>query len=162
VDSVKADDSEVIVAIQPAADNPPKPGSNPIAPAVAVSKTPEKPAKSQSLSNEELWPALLEALKKHHHTLYGIIRMAEPTFTEQNSLKLTFSFALHQKRLSEANNRKLLFETIESLTGRQMDVELILDNGKGPKPKAPPAAVPHDGSLSTINNIFSGAELLES
>jgi DNA polymerase-3 subunit gamma/tau len=125
-----------------------------------------KPAKTQShspMSNEELWPAVLDALKKKHNTLYGIVRMAQPNFISEDTLELTFTFAFHQKRLSGAENRQLLLDTIESLSGRQLMVEYVLDSTSSPKQKAaPPPPAPEDDSLSTINNIFSGAELLES
>jgi DNA polymerase-3 subunit gamma/tau len=130
-------------------------------------KTAPKPksANATPLANEELWPAVLEALKKKHNTLYGIVRMAEPSFPEEDTLQLTFAFAFHQKRLSEAENRRLLLETIESLTGRQLTVEYLLNTGKkSSSQSAAPKTVtpPNDDDLSTINNIFSGAELLES
>jgi DNA polymerase-3 subunit gamma/tau len=163
-ESVKIDDSEVTVAIQPAAENPPSKGSNPATPAKATSKTPEKSVKNQSLSNDELWPAVLQALKKKHNTLYGIVRMAQPSFVGEDTLQLTFGFAFHKKRLSEAENRQLLLDTIESLTGRQITVEYLL-NASAPQAPAAPSVDPppqSDDSLSTINNIFSGAELLES
>jgi hypothetical protein len=124
--------------------------------------TPTKPA--GSIPNEDLWPAVLQALKQKHNTLYGIVRMAKPSFPNENTLQLTFGFAFHQKKLNEAANRQLLLDTIEQLSGRQLTVECLLDTDRSSA--APQTSqtttLPPDDSLSTINNIFSGAELLES
>jgi DNA polymerase III gamma/tau subunit len=121
------------------------------------------PATNQSISNEELWPAVLLALKQKHNTLYGIVRMAKPSFAAKDTLQLTFAFAFHQKRLNQAVNRQLLMDTIEVLAGRSLNIEYLLDTNGTPAQQATPnTSVPADDSLSTISNIFSGAELLES
>ena len=118
---------------------------------------------TQTLSNDDLWPALLLALKQTHNTLYGVVRMAKPNFPSENVLELSFAFAFHKSRLSEPANRQLLLSTIEQLTGRKMTIECILDKTVIPEKTDPqPVIVPTNDSLSTINNIFSGAELLES
>lgn len=130
---------------------------------VTPAKSSPKQTASKQLSNDELWPAVLQALKSKHNTLYGIVRMAKPSFVSENALQLTFAFAFHQKRLNEAANHQLLLNTIAELTGRNLTVECLLDSSSVPAEKAAPSTkATEDDSLSTINNIFSGAELLES
>jgi DNA polymerase-3 subunit gamma/tau len=158
---VKVDDSEVTVQITPAPDEAPLDEASP-AQAVKAAATPKTTVKKPT-NNEELWPALLQALKQKHNTLYGIVRMAKPNFADENTLQLTFAFAFHQKRLNEAANRQLLADTIEQLSGRKLVIECLLDtHGSAPRQTAQPTTVPADSGFSTINNIFSGAELLES
>jgi DNA polymerase III gamma/tau subunit len=164
-ESVKADDAEVTVEIEPEPtpeELPQPPAEEPTAvapPKTALQKTAKKPT-----NNDELWTAALEALKKKYNTIYGIVRMAQPNFEGEDTLQLTFTFAFHQKRLSQAENRQILVDTIEGLSGRKMIIEYLLESNGAKKPlPAPKAPVsPSEDNLSSINNIFSGAELLES
>ena len=138
------------------------------APAEEIEKPPKKAdtkvQPTKALSNEELLPALLDVLKKKHNTLYGVIRMAKTTFIDENTLQLSFGFAFHQKKVNEAANRQLLFDIVENLTKRKLTIEFIVDPSSTPTKitSEPAASPPDDTDLSTISNIFSGAELLES
>lgn len=113
--------------------------------------------------NETIWPEVLGILKQRHNTLYGVIRMAQPSFKESGKLVLTFGFAFHEKRIKEANNRRVLADIIHELTGQIVNVECLLD-----KAVSPPVIVPNKSAakpkpdLAAISNIFGGAELLES
>lgn len=112
-----------------------------------------------------VWPAVLQALKQQNNTLYSIVRMAEPEFSE-DSLKLTFAFAFHQKRINEDSNRKKIAAVIKELTGRTVAIECLHDKrASAPSAKAPiepVAEASDDQDLTTISNIFGDAELLES
>lgn len=110
------------------------------------------------------WQDILAALKKKYNTLYGLIRMAQPDFSG-DTVKLTFAFAFHQKRLSDAKNQQRLAEVIKEVSGQNFKVECLVDKDMKAKPKndgsdtqAPPAA--SDNTLSAISNIFGGGELL--
>jgi DNA polymerase-3 subunit gamma/tau len=129
-------------------------------------EAPKKRPVSVSAFDEAIWPTVLQQLKKRHNTLYGIVRMAQPDFGEGH-LTLAFAFPFHQKRLSESTNRKLLTDIIEETTGQVITIECTVDKlAEPPKPtiespQMPPAAS-SPADLSTISNIFGGAELLES
>lgn len=126
------------------------------------SKTEPPVLKANALLDEAIWPEVLTALKKRHNTLYGVVRMAQPEFTE-TGVKLTFAFAFHQKRINESGSQKLLSEIIEDLTGQQVMIECLLDTStKLPAPELPPEKPKSDGELAAISNIFGGGELLES
>lgn len=99
----------------------------------------------------ELWEQTLESIKKQYNTLYGIARMAQPTFDGQK-LTLTFKFTFHQKRISEAKNRKILSDIVEKLYGQPVEIACAVGDGES---KSKP-------DVSAISNIFGGAELLES
>ena len=112
-----------------------------------------------------VWPDVLQVLKERHNTLYGIIRIAQPDFSEPSTLKLAFAFAFHQKRLNENANRQKLTAIIQELTGQTVTIEGIHDQTAAP-PKLPVATdeASHepDSNLTAISNIFGEAELLES
>lgn len=125
--------------------------------------------------DEQLWPEVLNSLKKTHNTLYGIARMARPAFYE-DGLELGFTFAFHKKRFSEAKNKDVLVGVIKSLTGKEIAVNCVMVGKDAPPPPvaasrsgatlsvAQPAATgaATDPSLSAISNIFGGAEVLDS
>lgn len=109
-----------------------------------------------------VWPDILAQLKAKHNTLYGIVRMAEPTFTD-NMVSLAFAFAFHQKRASESANRQRMSDIIKELTGETVGIECILEANTTPPKLTVVVKKPEPNeSLSTISNIFGEAELLES
>lgn len=113
-----------------------------------------------------LWPLVLAALKLKYNTLYGVVRMARPSFDGDN-LQLGFTFSFHQKRISDVKNKKIIMDIIEGVSGRTIAISCILLK-PGDKPNLPPTAVagttnqttPPD--MSQINSIFGGGELLDS
>ena len=116
--------------------------------------------------DNELWPLILAALKLKHNTLYGVVRMAKPTFGV-DTLELSFTFAFHQKRINDAKNRQIIMDIIEQVSGRTILIECTLVK-PGDKLNNRPA-VTGDNSVNTsqtdinqINSIFGGGELLES
>lgn len=111
--------------------------------------------------DENLWPQILSALKQKHNTIYSIVRMARPTFSNDR-LVLAFAFAFHQKRLNDAKHRKLLADTIYELSGQNVSIECVYDKDLA---KSTPVATKETGkdpTLNAISNIFGGGELLES
>lgn len=133
----------------------------------------QPPARKTTKSDKSLstiWPELLDSLKSKHNTLYGIMRMAEPSLNG-DMLTLGFRFSFHQKRMNEPKHRQLIEDTLRQLTGTVMRVECVHDQTASPhhepiganhplvsddKPQIP------TNSIATISNIFGGAELLES
>jgi hypothetical protein len=101
--------------------------------------------------------------------------MSTPRFTD-NGLELEFNFAFHKKQISEARNKKIVSDIIQQLTGQSIMIEctLVKKGASLPAPAAvelvaeqampqPEPAISNDPSdISSISNIFGGAELLES
>jgi DNA polymerase III gamma/tau subunit len=119
-----------------------------------------KPAETGSNQlSDDTWSEILEAVRKQHNTLYSFLRMAEPSYDGKHTLMLTFRFAFHQKRISEAKN----IETLRGIIDRFMPGELsivsqVSENqiqGASSKDKSPE-------NIETISNIFGGAEVLDS
>jgi DNA polymerase-3 subunit gamma/tau len=137
-----------------------------VAPAeVETVAEPLKPkTKGSAALDETIWPEVLAGLKRKHNTLYGLVRMAQPDFTE-DGLKLTFAFAFHEKRLKESSNRQKIADIIEELTGQKISIDCAVDKDATPPKVSVTEAVSDSeakGDLSAISNIFGGGELLES
>lgn len=111
----------------------------------------------------ELWQQFLDAIKRQYNTLYGILRMATPEFTD-TQLTIKLNFAFHQRRVNEVKNRKIIADIIERLSGRALDITCVVEprQAGAPTAKAPAATKAAPEAVSAINNIFGGAELLES
>jgi hypothetical protein len=122
------------------------------------------------------WPEILSALKKHHNTLYGIIKTVRPHF-EPGQLTLECSATFYQKKLSEKTSQEKLANIIQTVTGHKVQIKSIVGEALSPDeavhvpPTLPPAeekvhtvAAPKPASpeVTTISNIFGGAEVLES
>ncbi len=138
-------------AVQPSGDPAPATDSEePDAPAAPAAATPA-PTVSTDVDATELWHQALEAIKKQYNTLYGIARMAHPTF-DGATLTLEFKFAFHQKRVSEAKNRKIFGDIVEKLYGKPVQIVCVTAPAAEPQPKP---------DVGTIAGIFGGAELLE-
>jgi DNA polymerase-3 subunit gamma/tau len=148
---IEAPHTDQQIDAQPANEDIPKP-------------KPSTSKKKTTSDAHDLWPAVLTALKQQYNTLYGVIRMAEPSF-QDNKLVLAFGFSFHQKRVAEAKNTRIISEIMKDLTGRDYAVECLVEKGVTPPkydplPTAPAVDVKPD--ISSISNIFGGAELLES
>jgi DNA polymerase-3 subunit gamma/tau len=153
---------EPVPTIETHADNPAKPE--------APKKDVKKPLATNASLDAALWPQVLNAIKADHNTLYGIIRMAEPEFSDEH-LILYFKFAFHQKRVNEARNKKIIVTKIHELTGKNIELSCQLRETSEPAENSPEVpekntvtelSEPPENSLQTISNIFGGAELLES
>lgn len=105
----------------------------------------------------DLWQQTLDTIKKQYNTLYGIARMATPELHE-DTLTLNLKFAFHQKRISEAKNRKILSDVFSEVSNRTVEIYCVVADKPLPK-----LATPASGNdVSAISNIFGGAELIES
>lgn len=165
-DTIQVIEAEASIAEPVATDDAPA-KTSPEAAHKKATDSNHQPAKpnvaAQSLDNEA-WPKILQALKQRHNTLYGVVRMAQPEF-EDNTLKLTFAFAFHQKRISEATNQRVLADVIKDVTGESIIIECTVDKQARPPKLTVHAEVqpkPPAQDLKAISNIFGGAELLES
>ncbi len=114
-----------------------------------------KPAKAATESdfNLDQWPDVLEVLKQRYSTLYGIMRMGQPSI-EDGKLIVAFRFPFHKKRMSEARNQQIITSIIQEQTGHSIVIETIVRADATPPVENP--------SLDTISNIFGNAEVIES
>ncbi len=123
---------------------------------------PATPPKELQPFDDQLWDQILSAVKRHHNTLYSVVRMAVPTMSD-DSLVLSFKFAFHQRKINDPKPKQLIAQTIQDLTGKNVTVSCVVDTtAKAPKQPVQAAAKPAGQSIDTISNIFGGAEVLES
>ena len=146
----------------PDAIQQPKPTEMP-EPTPAEPEAIQKPMTGQPLDTD-VWEQALLAIKKSNNTLYSVARMATPQI-DGDELILGLGFAFHQKRLNEVKNKQILADIIENLIGKPIVITCIITQNSAPKaaaiePLASTATTPD--TLSTISNIFGGAEVLES
>ncbi len=130
--------------------------------AAAVSTTHQKSAKP--VVSEEIWPQILNELKNRYNTLYGIVRMAQPVFKDNNRLDLIFDFPFHKKKVAEAKNKQLISNIILELTDQDFVINCYLNNS-GQDLKRSDLGLPEkpeSKDLETINKIFGGGELVDS
>lgn len=124
--------------------------------------------------DESVWPEMLAVLKKQYNTLYSIVRMSTPVFTSEG-LELGFSFAFHKKQVAEAKNKKIISDILKDLTGETIVIECTVVKKGSPASNPAAAELVADQAItpvtpvangkqdiSSISNIFGGAELLES
>ncbi len=152
----ETDDKVIIEPVQKPIATKPKPTPKEEPPAA---KTP--PAKLQAF-DEQLWDQVLAAVKRHHNTLYSVVRMAVPSIDGDN-LTLTFSFAFHQRKINDSKPKQLIAQTIHELTGKTVTVSCVVDKASSaPKQPVVVAKEPAHQTIDSISNIFGGAEVLES
>ncbi len=108
------------------------------------------------------WHDVLAAIKTEHNTLYGITRMATPTF-DADKLTLAFSFGFHKKRLDDPKNKQMLLAVIHDVTGTNVTLECVVEHADEPKEivQKPVGKPEENKDLQAISNIFGSAEVIE-
>jgi DNA polymerase III subunit gamma/tau len=112
----------------------------------------KKIAESFDLSQ---WNTVLDRCKQEAASIYTALRLAEPTYTG-GRLTLNFQFPLHQKKLEQAKNKSLVQKIIEEVCSERLSIESVLTKRTGPS-----TAIERPAELSSINNIFGNAEVIE-
>lgn len=105
----------------------------------------------------ESWQQILDDIKVHHNTLYGTLRMATPSYSN-NELKLSFKFAFHQKRINETKTHQHIKDAFDRLNITPVNIVAVVDPAIEPPIAAPEPTV----DIAAISNIFGDAEVLES
>ncbi len=126
---------------------------------VVAPKTPPKPPVD---TDSDAWTQVLAAIKSKNNTIYGIARMAQADLGPDR-LVLRFAFPFHQKRLNDAKNRQLLQDVVNDITGKDIEMELLVDRDvqHAVVQSQPESLKEDDQAVKNISNIFGGAEVLE-
>lgn len=129
---------------------------------VSASPVPGESTHEATAFSPQAWNGLLDDMKSKHNTLYGVLRMAEAVH-DGEKLILNFKFGFHKKRIDAPQNSA----TIRTFMAKHFgvsDFTTVVSKNSAPTPKEvtkapePPAAL----DISSVSNIFGGAELLES
>jgi len=114
----------------------------------------------------DLWPEVLNEIKKRAASIYTALRLAKPEI-KGSVLTLTFQFPLHKNKVEQARHIKLISDVIEEFSDARMEVKCILAEKplkKASRQEAQPVKKTEQESseLAAISNIFGSAEMLES
>jgi DNA polymerase-3 subunit gamma/tau len=121
-----------------------------------------EPIQSDELADNDTWEKILQAIRKRHNTLYGVVRMANPRI-EKDQLTLYFDFPFHQKRMNETKNRELMQDVVKEVTGHQLTIVCTMSAKKSEPADTQAVQTPQNSdTLGTITDIFGGGEVLES
>jgi hypothetical protein len=111
----------------------------------------------------ESWDQILQAIKQKHNTLYSILRMATPEYSDKQ-ITLYFAFPFHQKRINEPKNKQVVTDIVTEIVGSNVSIECKhRAAGAAPSPDAPSHTKSQSSpaeSISSIESIFGAAEIL--
>lgn len=129
--------------------------------ATPANKTEPIKEKTESPMDMTLWSEVLDSLKRKYNTLYGVVRMATPTF-DGNDMELAFAFAFHQKRLTDPKNKKILADIMYELSGQAMHITCVVKKDSTAVTATPKSAKSPDdpADLNAISSIFGGGEII--
>lgn len=113
--------------------------------------------------DEATWKAVLDSIKQTHNTLYSVARMATPQINGDEII-LVFKFPFHQKRLSETKNKQIITNLASEAVGKPVTITCIIGSAEQPTQQTEnptPTKGTSKDAISTISNIFGGAEVIE-
>lgn len=87
------------------------------------------PVSTGVLSVEKLtehWPDIITELKKHNHSVSGVMRSTRPKSVVGDIVTVEAFFTFHKDKLSESKTRDLLNGVFYSLFGEKVKVEIVL------------------------------------
>lgn len=117
------------------------------------------------------WPKVLNEIKQHNNTLYGVLRMGKPSL-QGDVLTIDFGFNFHAKKINDAQTATKIQGVIEELTGQNLVLEPRYNNDLQYKntpediQTQSPTATDDilegtgDENLQAITSIFGGGEVL--
>ncbi len=117
----------------------------------------------KSSFSKEVWNELLNDLKKKYTTLYGVLRMAEIDPGGPDNLVLKFKFGFHKKQVDSPQNTAVLRTYLDTYFGiSNFSTTTVKEAPTKDKSTILPQKKQNSSIVSTVSNIFDGAELLES
>jgi DNA polymerase-3 subunit gamma/tau len=164
--------TDPVATKEPTPEPKQQPAIKPVAPPAAEAPAPSEIAQASSAPQPtgdplqeadfaKLWDGVLQVVKQRYNTLYGIIRMAQPTMVG-SEITLGFQFAFHQKRVNEVRNKQIIMDIIKEVSGQNYALNCTAIKGKpAPASHATPTE-PQSSPLNTISDIFGDAEVLDS
>lgn len=93
------------------------------------SVVPATPVSTGAVTVEKLtehWPDIIAELKKHNHSISGVMRSTRPKSVVGDIVTVEAFFTFHKDKLSESKTRDLLNGVFYSLFGEKVKVEIVL------------------------------------
>lgn len=103
---------------------------------------------------KDLWSTFVDKVHIRNRALQFILRTAEPLRVDNNHIHLGVHYQFHLEKLGEANNRKIVEETLTELLGGPVVVRLELLTSEAVATEAP--VVEEDPHVSQLMNLFGG------
>lgn len=92
-------------------------------------QAPSAPVSTGVLTVEKLtehWPDIITELKKHNHSISGVMRSTRPKSVVGDIVTVEAFFTFHKDKLSESKTRDMLSGVLYSLFGEKVKVEIVL------------------------------------
>lgn len=77
---------------------------------------------------DHFWKNLINEIKKHNHTVAGVLRSCAIKSFSKESLIIETAYKFHKERLDEMKNREALLKIAKALTGNDMEIVVELRN----------------------------------
>lgn len=92
--------------------------------------------KVEEVSNQgEVWVSVVDKVKPQNHSLYTLLKDAHLKVIDNEKAVVGVRFRFHSERMYDLKNRKLIEDAIESVCGRSLRLECVIDE-KLPKPES--------------------------
>ncbi len=79
----------------------------------------------------EWWPQVLQEIKPHNHTLEALLKGCSPTEVIDDTLTLHFKYKFHKERIEEPENKAIVVDVIQRVSGRKLKVTCVLQERGG-------------------------------
>lgn len=84
------------------------------------------PAIDSSTPNEGFWPKFIEKVRPYNHSVAGVLRGCSLKDYNGDKLVIETKFKFHKERLDERKVRDILEKASEDITGKKVEVSVIL------------------------------------
>ncbi len=78
---------------------------------------------------DSFWKNLIEDMKKHNHTVAGVLRSCKIASYDKKKLVITTGYNFHKERLDDMKARLALQKACKILTGNEVEIEIQLIPG---------------------------------
>ena len=114
----------------------------------------------QNIEFPEVWSKMMDDLRIKHSTLYSIIKLSKMNY-EDDRVILSTKFPFHQKSLSENKNKDILNNSLNKFSGKNYKIEVVLNKDTPNEIEEEIKNTVADLDITSISNIFGGAEMVE-
>lgn len=86
----------------------------------------------QFIDSENIWPSIIEKVKPFNHSVAGVLRGCRLVNFDGKKLTIEASYKFHKERLEEPKAAEIIKKTVNSITGKNIEVNVCLKNQKSP------------------------------
>jgi DNA polymerase-3 subunit gamma/tau len=99
------------------------------------------------------WAKVLDIMKTKNAPLYAILRQAQPIIQDE-SLVLTFKFALHGKKIDDVKQKTIIVGVVQEALGKMPHIRVATNKD------AVPPVITADPTIAKVAAIMGGGELV--